>query len=151
MTTAPMTTAPMTTGACDHGGGPRRYAPPVANEAELIIQLPRGSSIDNHLREEPPVGVADGRVVLEHLAPNADGQLLPPEAGEIILTVPSPEALRREPDEIRRVVTAAADDGGPLVVLIEGAEYLRDNELDPVLSAAAETKRVVILRILDGV
>jgi hypothetical protein len=123
----------------------------VANEAELIIQLPRGSSLDNHLREEPPAGIADGRVVLEHLVPNSDGQLLPPRAGEIILTVPSPEALRREPDEIRRVVTEAAADGGPLVVLVEGAEYLRDDELEAVLSAAAKTGRLVILRITEGV
>jgi hypothetical protein len=123
----------------------------VANEVELIIQLPRGSSIDEHLREEPPVGLADGRVVLEHLAANVDGELPPPRAGEIVLTVPSPETLRREPAEVRRVISAAAADGGPLVVLIEGAEYLRDDELDAVLDAAAETERVVILRILEGV
>jgi hypothetical protein len=123
----------------------------VANEAEVIIQLPRGTSIDVHLREEPPAGVADGRVVLEHLTADVDGKLLPPRAGEIVLTVPSPEALRREPDEIRRAIAEAAGGGGPLVVLVEGAEYLRDNELDPVLAAAADTKRLVILRILEGV
>jgi hypothetical protein len=121
----------------------------VANEAEVIIQLPRGTSIDVHLREEPPAGVADGRVVLEHLTADVDGKLLPPRAGEIVLTVPSPEALRRKPDEIRRAIAEAAG-GGPLVVLVEGAEYLRDNELDPVLAAAADTKRLVILRILEG-
>ena len=121
----------------------------MANEAEVIIQLPRGTSIDVHLREEPPAGVADGRVVLEHLTADVDGKLLPPRAGEIVLTVPSPEALRRKPDEIRRAIAEAAG-GGPLVVLVEGAEYLRDNELDPVLAAAADTKRLVILRIIEG-
>jgi hypothetical protein len=123
----------------------------VANEVEVIIQLPRGSSIDEHLREEPPASIADGRVVLEHLTANVDGELPPARAGEVVLTVPSPEALRREPGEIRRAITEAAADGGPLVVLVEGAEYLRDNELDAVLDAAAETKRLVILRILQAV
>jgi hypothetical protein len=127
-----------------------RYAPAVEYEAELIIQLPRGSSIEENLRAEPPASVGDSRVVVEPLDPGADGDLLPPRAGEIILTVPSPEALRREPAELRRVVTEAAADGDPLVVLVEGAEYLRDDELDAILSAAAETKRLLILRILSG-
>jgi hypothetical protein len=128
-----------------------RYAPAVEYEAELIIQLPRGSSIDENVREEPPTAVTDGRAVVESLDPDANGDLLPPRAGEIILTVPSPEALRREPAEILRVVTEAAADGDPLVVLVEGAEYLRDNQLDPVLSAAAQTDRLLILRVLEGV
>jgi hypothetical protein len=123
----------------------------VTNEAELIIQLPRGSSIDRHLREEPLASIADGLVVLEHLPPGEDGKLLPPRAGEIVLTVPSPEALRREPEEVRRLIMAAAGGGGPLVVLVEGAEYLRDDELAAVLSAAELTERVVILRIMEGV
>jgi hypothetical protein len=138
----------------DRGGigrGGQRYAPAVANEAELIIQLPRGSSIDENLRKEPPAGLADGRVVVEHLPADADGRLLPPAAGEIVLTVGSPEALRREPAEVQRVILAAAGDGGPLVVLVDGAEFLRDDELEAVLSAAAQTERVVILRILEGV
>jgi hypothetical protein len=123
----------------------------VEYEAELIIQLPRGSSIDDNVRAEAPASVSDGRAVVEPLDPDANGDLLPPRAGEIILTVASPEALRREPAEILRVVTEAAADGEPLVVLVEGAEYLRDEELDPVLSAAAQTERLLILRILEGV
>jgi hypothetical protein len=123
----------------------------VANEAELIIQLPRGSSIDVHLREEPPARLADGRVVLEHLTAGEDGTLPPPAAGEVLLTLPSPEALRRQSYEILTAVIDAAEDGGPLVVLVEGAEYLRDDEIDAVLEAAAATKRVVILRLLQGV
>ncbi len=123
----------------------------MENEAELIIQLPRDSSVDVHLREEPPASLTDRRVVLEHLSAGPDGKLTPPEAGEILLTVPSPEALRRETDDLLRLVIDAAEDGGPLVVLVEGAEYLRDDEIAPVLDAAAATKRVLILRILEGV
>ena len=123
----------------------------MENQAELIIQLPRDSSVDVHLREEPPASLTDRRVVLEHLSAGPDGTLTPPEAGEILLTVPSPEALRRNPGYVLGVVTAAAEDGGPLVLLVEGAEYLRDDEIAPVLDAAAATKRVLILRILEGV
>jgi hypothetical protein len=123
----------------------------IDDRAELIIQLPRGSSVDVHLQEEPPASIADSRVVLEHLPVDDDGKLLPPRAGEIILRVPSPEALRRERQAILDEVVAAAADGGPLVVLVEGAEYLRDNEIDAVLGAADATKRVLILRILEGV
>jgi hypothetical protein len=86
----------------------------VAHQAEVIVQLPHGSSVDTHLREETPAAVIDGRVVLEHLPAGEDGMLLPPEAGEIVLTVPSPEALRREPAEVERAIRAAAADGGPL-------------------------------------
>lgn len=121
------------------------------NEAELIIQLPRDSSVDVHVREEPPASLTDRRVVLEHLTAGPDGKLAPPEAGEILLTVPSPEALRREYDEVLRQVVDAAEDGGPLVLLVEGAEYLRDDEISAVLDAAEATKRVLILRILEGV
>jgi hypothetical protein len=122
----------------------------VAHEAEVIVQLPHGSSVDTHLREETPAAVTDGRVVLEHLPAGEDGTLLPPEAGEIVLTVASPEALRRDAAQVERVIRAAATDGGPLVVLVDAAGYLRDNELAAVLDAAGSTRRTVILRIMSG-
>ena len=120
-------------------------------EVDLIIQVPRGSSIDENLRKEPPAALGDPRVLVEHLPAGADGKLEPPSAGEIILTYPSPEALRREQGEVERFILAADDEGGPLVVLIDGAEFLRDDELESALAAAAQTERMVILRILEGV
>jgi hypothetical protein len=63
----------------------------------------------------------------------------------------SPEALRREPDEVRGVIRRAAGTGGPLIVRVEGAEYLREEELTAILDAAAETQRIVIMRIMEGV
>ena len=45
----------------------------VENQAELIIQLPRDSSVDVHLREEPPASLTDRRVVLDHLSAGPDG------------------------------------------------------------------------------
>jgi hypothetical protein len=123
----------------------------VDNEAELIIQLPRDSSLDATLREDPPASLTDRRVVLEHLPAGPDGKLTPPETGEVLLTVPSPEGLRRHADELLELVTDAEEDGGPLVVLVEGAEYLRDNEIAAALDAAAASKRVLILCVLEGV
>lgn len=121
------------------------------NEAEVIIQLPRDSSIDANLRQDPPASLTDRRVVLEHLTAGPDGKLTPPETGEILLTVPSPEALRRHADELLELATDAEEDSGPLVVVIEGAEYLRENELAAALDAAAASKRVLIVCILQGV
>jgi hypothetical protein len=123
----------------------------VDNEAEVIIQLPRDSSIDAHLRSEPPASLTDRRIVLEHLTAGPDGRLTPPETGEVLLTVPSPEGLRRHADELLELATDAEEDGGPLVVVVEGAEYLRDNEIAAALDAAAASKRVLIVCILEGV
>ena len=124
----------------------------MADEVKLIIQVPRGSSVDRHLGADPPATIADVRVLVEHLPPGDDGKLLPPEAGEIVLTVPSPETLRREPDQVSAAISGAADDGPPLVVLVEGAEELRDDELSTVLDAAlTAADGIVILRILEGV
>ncbi len=122
----------------------------MADEVKLIIQVPRGSSIDLYLKADPPAAIADVRVIVEHLGGGADGKLLPPEAGEVVLAVPSPEAFRREPEQVTAAISAAAADGPPLIVLVDGAEALRDDEIGTVLDAAEQTDRVVILRILAG-
>ena len=122
----------------------------MADQVELIIQLPRGSSVDRQLRENPPDSVASGRVVLEHLPADEEGRLLPPRAGEIVLSVLSPEALAREADQTRQVIERADEAGWPVVVLVEAAEELRGDEHAAVLDAAGETHRVVILRIMSG-
>jgi hypothetical protein len=122
----------------------------MADEVKLIIQVPHGSSIDLYLKADPPAAVADVRVIVEHLGAGADGKLLPPQAGEVVLSVPSPEALRREPEQVTAAISEAAADGPPLVVLVDGAEELRDDEVSAVLDAALRTERIVILRILAG-
>jgi hypothetical protein len=121
----------------------------MADEVELVIQLPQDSSVDRNVRETPPEAVASLRVAVERL-PTADGHMLVPEAGEVVYSVLSPEALKREADQIKEQIRAAAADGEPLVVVVEAAEYLRDDELAGVLAAADETGRVVILRLMAG-
>jgi hypothetical protein len=90
--------------------------------------------------------------VIEHELPDPDGNIEPPsQDAEIALAVPSPEQLRREPDEVRRVIAEAGIGTEPLVIVIEAAEELRDEELAPVLEAAPHTDRAVIVRIIrDG-
>jgi len=117
----------------------------------LIVQLPRDGEADRNLRADPPASVASGRVALDHVTPGEDGRLEPPEAAEIVMSVPSPEALRREPDEVRDAIERAPDSHEPLVIIVEAAEYLREDELAVVLAAAAGSSRPVIVRIMaDG-
>ena len=116
-------------------------------EATLIVQLPRGGAVDRNWREELPPSIASGQVIVERLEPEADGSLEPPEAGQVVMSVLSPEALR-EQDEIRSVVDGAAAGEQALVILVEAAEYLREDELAVVLDAAGRARRVVILRVM---
>jgi hypothetical protein len=64
------------------------------------------------------------------------------------MSVLSPEALRREPDQVRDVIRDAPDDREPLVIIVEAAEELREEELGVVLDAAARANRRVIVRIM---
>ena len=78
----------------------------MAREPSLIIQVPRGSAVQRQLREQPPASVAGGEVVVEGGPTDSDGNLEAVSAGEVVLSVPSPEALAREADEVRRVIAA---------------------------------------------
>jgi hypothetical protein len=122
----------------------------MADDVELIIQVPRDSAVDRQLREDPPLAVSSGRAVVERLPADEEGRLLPPEAGELVLSVLSPEALSREADQVKDVIKRAAADGEPLVVLVAAAEELRGDELAAVLDAAARTQRPVLLRVLGS-
>jgi hypothetical protein len=123
-------------------------------EAALIVQVPRGGAVDRNWRADAvdseglPPSVASGRVVVERLATEADGRLEPPEAGEVIMSVLSPEALTREPEEVRASVSEATAGEEALVILIEAAEYLREDELAVALDAATRSHRLVILRVM---
>jgi hypothetical protein len=110
----------------------------------LIIQVPRGGAVDRQLGAQAPHGAADAEVIVES---HPD----PPEAGSVVMSVPSPETLAREADEVRRVIERAGAGVEPLVVVVEAADELRDDELAPLLAAAARATRAVILRVLrDG-
>jgi hypothetical protein len=100
------------------------------------------------LREHPPAAVASGDVIVEVGLTDAEGNLEPPTAGEVVLSVPSPEALAREAGEIRRLVSRAGAGVEPLVLVVQAAEELREDELGAALDAASHTARPVLLRII---
>jgi hypothetical protein len=92
--------------------------------------------------------VAAHDVVVELGPADAEGNLEPPGEGEVVLSVPSPETLTREPDEVRRVIAHAGTGIEPLVLVVEAGEELRDEELAAVVEAAGHTERAVILRVI---
>jgi hypothetical protein len=110
--------------------------------------LPRGGALAQQLATDPPPSVFDGDVVIEHGLTDAEGNLEPPSGGEVVLSVPSPESLAREPDEVRHVITRAGHGVEPLVVVVEAAEELREEEVRAALSAAEHSARPVILRVI---
>lgn len=97
---------------------------------------------------DAPPTVTGRQVVVEALATDSHGHLEPPDVGEVVLSVPSPETLTREGEQVRRVIAAAGPGVEPLVILVEAAEELREEELGAVLHAARHAARPLILRVL---
>jgi hypothetical protein len=114
----------------------------------VIIQVPTGGSLDRQLSQQPSRALSSGRIVVESGPTDARGQLEPPFAGEVVLSVPSPETLVREASEVRRVIEHAGSGVDPLVVVVEAAEELRDEELAAVIESARHAPRPVILRVI---
>jgi hypothetical protein len=120
----------------------------MTSKSSLIVQLPRDGAVARQFRTDPPPSVADGQVVPDHIPREAGGRLGPPEAGEVVMSVLSPEALTREPDQVWDVIRRAAAGDEPLVIIVQAAEELREEELAVVLDAAARSHRHVIMRIM---
>src|SRR5690242_21738344 len=93
---------------------------PIAYEPRLIIQVPRGGAVHRQLTEQPPPSVAGEDVLIEPGATDEQGILEPPIGGEIVLSVPSPEALRKT-DDVHRVIARAGTGNEPLVIVVEVA------------------------------
>jgi hypothetical protein len=117
----------------------------MPRDARLIVQLPRGGAVERGLRQAP--GIAAGEIVLDPRDSDVDGRIAPPDVGQVVLSVPSPESLTREQDEVRRVIERAGPGDEPLVVVVEAAEELRDDELAVVLDAADRAPRPVVLHV----
>jgi hypothetical protein len=120
----------------------------MTSDAVVIVEVPSGGAVDRYLRTDPPPSVASGRVVLDLLAAEEDRRLGPPEAGEVVMSVPSPEALARDQQEVRDVIERTPASAEPLVIIVEAAEELREDELAVVLDAADRAGRTVILRVM---
>jgi hypothetical protein len=123
----------------------------MASHPRVIVQLPRDGAADRQVRREPAASVARGDVAVVALPADAEGRLGPPDAGEIVMSVLAPEALVHEQEELRRVLHGAGQGAEPLVVVVEAAQELREDELGALLDAARHSRRDVILRIVgDG-
>ena len=119
----------------------------MAKEVGVIVELARDGAVDRNLREDMPPSVTSGRVVLDHFQRDENGSLGPPRAGQVVMSVPSPETLRQQ-DEVRRSVAETDTGDEPPVIIVEAGEFLREDELAPVLEAADLADRTVIVRIL---
>jgi hypothetical protein len=115
----------------------------MATNPRLILQIPAGGPLDDQLTENPPPGI-----VIERGLNDEEGVLDAPLAGQVVLSVPSPEALRRQADDVRQVIDGAGTSTEPIVVVIEAAELLREDELEVVAAAAERAPRPVILRVI---
>jgi hypothetical protein len=121
----------------------------MADDVALIIQLPTGSALDRTLQEDPPLSITSGRAAIEWVPADEGGRIVPPEGGRVVLSLLSPEALRREAEQVRREISQAAGDEPPVVVL-EEAEYLREDELSVLVQAAERAGRTVLLCVLSS-
>jgi hypothetical protein len=120
----------------------------VPSEPALILEIPRGGAVDRQMSAHAPAAVAAGEIVVDRGPTDAEGNLEAAGAGQVVLSVLSPEALRREADEVSRVVAHAGEGVEPLVVVVEAAEELREDELAALLEAARRSPRSVILRVI---
>lgn len=120
----------------------------MVEQPALIIELPAGGALQRQLEADEPASVQAGEVVVEAGPTDSEGTLEAPAAGQVVMSVPSPEALRREAQELRVVLGRAGTGVEPLVVVVEAAEELREEELAAVLDAARHSSRAVILRVV---
>ena len=117
--------------------------------ATFVLQLPVDGALDLALRADPPPSVADGTVALDASpADDHSGRLERPAVGEVVLGLPSPEAIRRQADDVRRALHLAGAGVQPLVIEIKAASELREEELAPLVAAARQADRPVIVRVL---
>jgi hypothetical protein len=120
----------------------------VAFQPRIIVQIPRGSAVERQLEAQTLPSVASGDAVVEVGPTDAQGRLEAPAAGQVVLSLPSPEALEREAGQVRRVIAHAGTGIEPLLIVVEAAEELLENELAALLDASSHASRAVILRIV---
>jgi hypothetical protein len=119
----------------------------MANPVRVIVQLARDGAVDRYLRAEPPPTLASDQVVLDHIEVDPPGDIGPPEAGVVVMSVLSPEGLR-DAQEVRDAVGQAEAGDEAVTIVVRAAEELREDELAVVLDAARRADRLVIVRII---
>jgi hypothetical protein len=119
----------------------------MADEPALIVQVPRGSAIERQLRDQPPSVLTSTDVLVQTAPTDGEGNL-EEMAGQVVLSVPSPEELARHAEGVERVLRDAGTGTAPLVIVVEAAEEFEAAEVKPVVDAARRALRPVILRVI---
>jgi hypothetical protein len=119
----------------------------MADEPALIVQVPRGSASEKQLRNQPPSAFA-GEDVLVQTGPTDEEGTLEEMAGQVVLSIPSPQELARHAQDLERVLRGPGTGTAPLVIVVEAAEELEEHEAEDVLAAARRAPRPVILRVI---
>lgn len=112
----------------------------MTGDPTLIVQVPLGSAIERQLRDEPPPAFRTDELLVQAGATDDRGTL-EELAGEVVFSVPSPEELPRHGADLRRVLRAPGTGTSPLVIVVEAAEVLQDEEAAAVLAAAPGAPR----------
>jgi hypothetical protein len=119
----------------------------MPEQPTLIVQVPSGSAIERQLRTQPPPTLNAGDVLIQS-APTDDQGNLEAMAGDVVLSVPSPEELAHHAQDLGRVLRQAGTGTSPLVVVVGAAEELEDEQAARLVDAARHAPRPVILRVL---
>jgi hypothetical protein len=108
----------------------------MADDPTVIVQTLRDGPVARQLSDARPPSV-----VVETFPA---GEL--PAAGHVVMSVLSPESLRRDRAELDRALEVRGTE--PPVVVIDAAEELREDELAAVVDAARHRRvETVILRV----
>ncbi|HTY96053.1 MAG TPA: hypothetical protein VMB91_03365 [Solirubrobacteraceae bacterium] len=119
----------------------------MALDPRLIIELPRGGAVERQLERDGLEAITRGEVAIEAGPTDEEGNLEAAAAGQVVLSVGSPEALRRQAEDVERVIRSAGTGEEPLVISVGTAEEVREPEIAALLDAAGHARRPVILRI----
>lgn len=119
----------------------------MAEQPTLIVQVPGGSAIERQLRDRPPASLI-GDDVLVQTGPTDERGVLEAMAGDVVLALAAPEELGRRAGELTRVLDQAGPGTAPLVVVVQAAEELLEEEAAPLVNAARSARRPVILRVM---
>ena len=115
----------------------------------VVVLVPRDSRAHHALRDDPPPSVAGGAVVVTPVTPvGTTSRIEPPATGHVVFSLPSPEVLLRDADDVRRAVDLAPPGAEPVVVLLEAADALREEHLALLVEAGARAPSALVVAVL---
>lgn len=121
----------------------------MPKDQPVILLVPEGSDAHRTLRDEPPPSVAGGAVVVDPIPPiGGSGRIDPPTTGRVVFSLPSPEVLLRDADDVRRAVDLAPAGPEPTVVVLEAADTLREEHLALLVEAGARAPGPLVVAVL---